>query len=907
MLGESLGRLEGPELWALVEEIKEASRTAWKPVRNGDASPARSPSADTDADSNRLPEVLAGVDLPTEILLVRAFSAYFHLANVVQQVHEARRLDSRAEHGDRLAALVDRIAAEQLPRPLLESVIRRMEMRPVFTSHPTQAARRSVLTKMRQVRELLQAGPGAPGPDRTRRERRFTEIVELLWQTDELRGGRPEPVEEAASTLYLLQELFHDVVPDLLDDLDQQLKRLRVDLAPAARPLRFGTWVGGDRDGNPSVTPQVTLDVLGLQHERAVNFLLSAVGDLLGDLSASSRIVEVSGSLLASLESDRRAMPEVHEQSQRLYAEEPYRLKCAFIRQKLLNTTIRAAGRCPHVPGLDYLDRIELIDDLVVMRESLEQNRGGTAAAGVVSRLIRTVATFGLYLATMDVREHSEKHHELLAQLFDGLGELPVAYGKLDRGERFRLLSLELGSRRPLVAPTTVLPPGPATTMAVFGAIRIALDNYGDEIVESYIISMTGGADDVLAAAVLAREAGLVDVRSGVARIGFVPLLETVDELRRAGDILDDLLSDPSYRMLVRLRGDIQEVMLGYSDSNKDAGITTSQWEIHRAQRRLRDVVQRHGVLLRLSHGRGGTVSRGGGPAHEAILAQPFGTLEGQMKVTEQGEVIDERYGSPSLARHNLETMLAAVLDASLLHRESRQPPEVLDRWDAAMDNLSAAAFEKYRSLVEAPGLVEYFMQATPVTELADLKIGSRPASRPELGTGLSALRAIPWVFGWTQSRQIIPGWFGLGTGLAQARAEGFADALDEMHDSWHFFRTFISNIEMTLAKTDIGIAAHYVRALVDPSLHHLFDTIVEEYELTVHQVLWLTGDARLLARQPELQRNLEVRKAYLDPLCHLQVGLLSRLRASDDPPPMLRRALLLTVNGIAAGLRNTG
>ena len=307
-------------------------------------------------------------------------------------------------------------------------------------------------------------------------------------------------------------------------------------------------------------------------------------------------------------------MPEVHEQSQRLYAEEPYRLKCAFIRQKLLNTTIRTAGRSPHVPSLDYLDRTELIDDLVVMRESLEQNRGGTAAAGVVSRLIRTVATFGLYLATMDVREHSEKHHELLAQLFDGLGELSVDYGTLDRGERFRLLSRELGSRRPLLAPTTVLPPGPASTMAVFGAIRIALDNYGDEMIESYIISMTGGPDDVLAAAVLAREAGLVDVRSGVARIGFVPLLETVDELRRAGDILDDLLSDPSYRKLVRLRGDIQEVMLGYSDSNKDAGITTSQWEIHRAQRRLRDVVQRHGVLLRLSHGRGGTVSRGGAP-----------------------------------------------------------------------------------------------------------------------------------------------------------------------------------------------------------------------------------------------------------------------------------------------------
>ena len=446
----------------------------------------------------------------------------------------------------------------------------------------------------------------------------------------------------------------------------------------------------------------------------------------------------MSEALLLSLAEDRIVMPEVYDRSVRLYGEEPYRLKCAYIRQRLENTARRAAEGKPHVDGLDYRDRFELLGELAVMATSLRTNRGGTAAAGIVARMMRTTATFGLHLATMDVREHAAKHHEALAALFDPLEDLPVPYDAPARGRSgSKVLARELTSRRPLIAPTTVLPDGPAATMATFDAIRQALDRFGDEIVESYIISMTGGADDVLAAAVLAREAGLVDVRTGLARIGFVPLLETVEELRRAGEILDELLSDPSYRRLVALRGDVQEVMLGYSDSNKDAGITTSQWEIQRAQRRLRDVVQRHGVLLRLFHGRGGTVSRGGGPAHEAVLAQPFGTLEGQMKITEQGEVISERYGLPGLARHNLEILLAAVLEASLLHRESRQPMDVLDRWDVAMDDVSDAAFAAYRSLVDAPGLVDYFLTATPVTELADLNIGSRPASRVEGGGGL--------------------------------------------------------------------------------------------------------------------------------------------------------------------------
>ncbi|MFP5019376.1 phosphoenolpyruvate carboxylase [Pseudonocardia phyllosphaerae] len=885
MLGRTLADEAGPEVLELVEQVRQAARDSAR----GEAGP------------DAVAALLDGVDTGTAVLLARAFSQYFQLANVAEQLHRSRELRALRPSDARPLRTVLRRLAEEADPDEVADVLSRAELRPVFTAHPTESTRQSVLGILRRVVDAL---------DRDAPDEEVAALVDLLWQTDDIRPGKPMVIDEARNIAWFAARLGERTVPDLLGEFAREAADAGLDVPADARPLVLGSWVGGDRDGNPNVTPAVTREVLELNADRAIRIQEKLVDQLVFELSVSTRVMGVSEELRGSLARDRRLLPAVHDRFIRLNAHEPYRLKLSYVAARLANTRARIAAGTPHEPGVDYLGAQGYLDDLLVVDRSLRGHHGARIAGGTLARTLRSARALGLHLVELDIREHSQKHHDCLGAIYDALGELDRPYAELSREERRELLSAELRSRRPLVRRHYGLPDAAQPVLDIFDTLHAVQHEFGPEVAQTYIVSMAQDVDDILAVAVLARESYMVEIGEENPRssVDLVPLFETVEELSKAGELLDGLLSDPGYRQQVRNRGDLQEIMLGYSDSNKGAGITASQWQIHRAQRLLRDVAAEHGVRLRLFHGRGGSVGRGGGPAGEAIASAPFGSVDATMKLTEQGEVISDKYSLPSLAYDNLEILLASMLDATLLHQASRWPADVLERWDEAMNVVADAATATYRELVDDPDLPIFFTAATPVEELGRLNVGSRPSKRPGQGTPtLDDLRAIPWVFGWTQTRMVVPGWYGLGSGLKAAREAGYGDVLAEMRQ-WAFFRNLIGNVEMTLAKTDLRIASNYVATLVEPEQQHLFEKIRAEHELTRSELLAVTGESQLLARHPVLRNTLAVRNGYLEPLHHLQVELLAQRRAAgEDASPDLERALLLTINGIAAGMKNTG
>ncbi|MDX2042562.1 MAG: phosphoenolpyruvate carboxylase [Acidobacteriota bacterium] len=986
LLGETLKRLGGEKLFDLEEQV----RALCKQLR-AEHSPAT---------ERQLKRLLHGLSADEATGVIRAFSVYFQLVNIAEQHHRIRRKrfyeletphqpqrGSIAETFQRIKAENRQLSETELRRRI-QTVVDRLEIVPVMTAHPTEAARRTLLEKHRRLAGLLSALDETNLPERrqTDLKSQLAAEVESIWQTDEVRHTQLQVLDEVNNALYYFDATLFDSVPTLLEELEFQLGKHfhGVKLRDGAVPLRFGSWVGGDRDGNPNVTPEITWETLRLQQRLTLRKYLTAVADLSRRLSESVRFAPPSRELQSSIEHDRQQMPKTAKEVFERNPEEPYRQKLSFIYRRLENTLqrnrdLKGALRIetpnqlisirPALPIIaaltksatpaesEYKTAAELWEDLRLVRDSLQSDKAKLAARAV-DRLMRQVAVFGLHLAALDLRQHSERHSAALAEITRGLG-LEKDYAAMSETERVNWLTEELSTPRPLVATDASYSAETTETLNVFRVARRSLDEISRRAIRTYVISMTQQPSDLLAVLVLAKQAGLGGGETERRRDGeteeqnktpsipqslnpsipqsslaVVPLFETIDDLRRAPAVMRQLFENSAYRRVLASQGNLQEVMIGYSDSSKDGGILTSSWELYKAQERLWQVAREHGVELRLFHGRGGTVGRGGGPSHEAILAQPRGTVAGRIKITEQGEVVSSKYSLPEIAMRSLELTTAAVIAASLPdsstkthEKNTKKRPDALrdpscdfvgenslGQWQAVMEEVSETAFAAYRSFVRGEGFLDYFTQATPVEELQHLRIGSRPAKRKAGSKSLDDLRAIPWVFGWTQSRHLLPGWLAVGSALESFVAQNprkHLALLKEMYERWPFFHSTISNIEMTLAKSDFQIARQYAERLPELKLgRHIFQLLKNEHARTCRVVLQITGEKHLLDKSPVLQRSIEVRNPYVDPMSYLQVELLARNRndkLSTEDREKLLYAILLTINGIAAGMRNTG
>ena len=775
---------------------------------------------------------------------------------------------------------------------------------PVLTAHPTEVQRKSILDRQLEIARLLTERDRTEltPEERAQNEEALRRVVLTLWQTRILRELRLTVNDEIENGLSYYRYTFLRQLPRLYGEIEDLLADLNFGKAKSANFLKLGSWIGGDRDGNPFVTDAVMRHALARQSATAMDFYFDELHHLGGELSQSVRIVETTPALdeLAALS------PDVSEHRR----DEPYRRALTGIYARLSATSHALGHRVPDRPAVanaqPYPDNAEFVRDLAVLADSLAANGSKRVARGRLRSLLRAADIFGFHLASLDMRQHSGVHEQVVSELFL-LGARKEGYAGLDENRRRDWLLQELELPRLLRSPYLKYSDDVAKELAILDTAAQMHRQFGAEALPNYIISKADGVSDLLEVALLLKEVGLLHAGENPRlELNIIPLFETIADLRDCGPIMDQLFSEPYYRQLLASRGDVQEVMLGYSDSNKDGGFLTANWELYKAEVELVKVFDRHGVKLRLFHGRGGSVGRGGGPSYQAILAQPSGSVAGQIRITEQGEVIASKYSDPDIGRRNLETLLAATFEATLLKARGAEQSAYLE----VMEEMSAAAFAAYRKLVyETPGFLQFFRSATPITEIAHLNVGSRPASRKKTDR-IEDLRAIPWVFSWSLSRIMLPGWYGFGAAVEELiarRGETGFELLRRMYQDWPFFRTLLSNMDMLLAKSDISIASRYAELVTDEPLREsIFGQIQDEWHRTVRCLLTITGQSELLEANPALSRSLRNRSPYIDPLNHLQVELLRRYRAGETDE-RTRRAILLTINGIAAGLRNSG
>lgn len=908
-LDEVIREQEGESLFHLIDEF----RTACKKIRD---------QYDPAIEAFLLHEA-GQLDISTSSKLIQAFALYFSLLNTAEEnfgMQQRREVQRRGDHvrgsfDDCLA----RLHKNRLNRKALLDLFNNLSIEPVMTAHPTEAKRLTILKKYRKIYLTIfkKENPIWTPEERTLLREDIINEIQKLWQTGDIFLERPTVEEEVSNGLYYFRESFYAIIPKLYRSLRRSVEKLYPDQEFSIPPfLRFGSWIGGDRDGNPNVTPEVTRWTLTTQRDLILTLYIQSVQDLIGSLSQSTTKVNISEELLSSIEEDAKEMPDIGQQVLNRNPYEPYRQKLSFVKIKLERTGGNVTDKPYHSPT-------ELLEDLHIIHRSLVANKGMRTAEIEIAGLIKRVEVFGFHLARLDVREESEKHTRTICDVFDRLG-IYAGFHDMSEEEKIDIVSLEIENPRPLIYEDMGLSDESSRTIETFRVIRWAREQIGPEAIGSYIISMTHRISDILTVLLLAKETGLYrdsnppspplekGGKESMAGIDIVPLFETIDDLSRSQDIIEGLFSLPVYKRYIACRQGIQEIMLGYSDSSKDGGILTSSWELYKAQKGLWDVARKHGIHLRLFHGRGGTVGRGGGPTHKAILAQPPGTVQGHIKITEQGEVISSKYANQGTALHNLELMTSGVIEASSpqYHEEINALDE---RYTAVLDALSEISYKLYREMIDDPDFHTYFSYATPIGEIGLAKIGSRPERRRATWK-IEDLRAIPWIFSWTQNRHMLPAWYPAGTTFKR-----FIDAdpaantalLKEMYSSWPFFENLLDNIQMTMAKADMNIAHLYSGLVPDAKVsERIFGMIKREFTLSREMMLLITDQESLLDNDEGLQRSIRLRNPFIDPINYLQVNLLNQLRQeglTEAEQQGLADAMLLTISCIAAGMRNTG
>ncbi|OQW55492.1 MAG: phosphoenolpyruvate carboxylase [Proteobacteria bacterium SG_bin9] len=889
ILGDTVRDQEGAAVFDLVERIRQSS--------------IRFHRDDDRAARSELEAILDGMSIADTVRIVRAFSYFSHLANIAEDQNNIRQMRAQDFSGappraGSLSLALERAKDAGFDAIKLRDFFGTALISPVLTAHPTEVRRKSTIDREMEIADLLD-----------RRERMHLTPLELenvqeqlrravltLWQTNLLRRTKLTVLDEVSNGLSFYDYTFLREVPRLHCALED---KLNAD-GGLASFLRIGSWIGGDRDGNPFVTAEVMRGALKLHSTLILRFYLDELHVLGAELSMAAHLADVSDELRTLAQRSPDTSP--HRSG------EPYRLAVSGIYARLAATALKfgvETRRAPVGAAAPYENPAEFKRDLDVLDRSLVAHQAQVIARGRLRLLRRAADCFGFHLASLDIRQNSAVHERTMDELLEAA--VPgTRYMEMGEDARIALLAGELRNARPLVSPFIAYSEETQSELGVLRAAAEAHATFGEAVIPQCIISMSRGVSDLLEVAVLLQEVGLVKA-DGTSGLNIVPLFETIEDLQQSAGIMDRLFALPEYRKLVDSRGGIQEVMLGYSDSNKDGGFVTSGWELYKAEIELIKVFERHGVRLRLFHGRGGSVGRGGGPSYDAILAQPGGAVNGQIRITEQGEIISSKYSNPDVGRSNLEVLAAATLETSLLQpRQSAPNPSYLE----AMEQISALAFKAYRDLVyETEGFEDYFWESTVITEIATLNIGSRPASRKKTRR-IEDLRAIPWVFSWAQCRLMLPGWYGFGaaveTWIAQHPEKGMP-FLQELYREWPFFRTLLANMDMVLAKSSIAIASRYAALVQNEALREtIFGRIRREWHLTIETLLDIMDHERLLEGNPLLERSIRNRFPYLDPLNHVQVELLKAHRAESADEQVLR-GIQITINGISAGLRNSG